>query len=54
MNRTQENIVNYGVPVGLILEEVGEGVFQRVGLFNLDSTQESIFGDEQYQEITII
>ncbi|PQE10517.1 heterokaryon incompatibility protein [Rutstroemia sp. NJR-2017a BVV2] len=54
MNRTREDTVNYGVPAGLILEEVDKGVFQRVGLFNLDFTQESVFDNEQYQEIIII
>jgi hypothetical protein len=54
INREQEDTINYGVPAGLILEKVEERVFQRVGLFNLDFTQESMFDDEEYLEISII
>ncbi|RDL37080.1 Uncharacterized protein BP5553_04513 [Venustampulla echinocandica] len=54
MNREVENTDDYGVPAGLILEMVEEGVFQRVGLFNLDFEHESVFDDEEYRELLII
>ena len=52
MNREQKDAVNYSVPAGLVMERAEEGVFQRVGLFNLDFTHENVFNDEQYREIS--
>lgn len=49
-----ENTEDYGVPAGLMLDMIKEGIFRRVGLFNLDFEHESVFEGEEYQELVII